>query len=151
MSSSLNCATTTAARSANMKRIKSTGNRTTELKLRGSIVRSGTRGWRMHVANLPGRPDFFFSSERVAVFVDGCFWHGCPKCGHIPKTNRPYWRKKLARNKQRDAQIKKILRSDGVRVLRLWECQLRDNPTSCLRRLFTLLTCEPTGGAEPNP
>jgi DNA mismatch endonuclease, patch repair protein len=122
-----------------MRAIRSSGNRSTELRLRALVARSGIRGWQMHVPDLPGSPDFYFHVQGIAVFVDGCFWHGCPRCGHIPKTNRSYWHRKLARNKQRDAQITRILRSDGIRVLRLWECQLRDKPSSCLKRLFILL------------
>jgi DNA mismatch endonuclease (patch repair protein) len=109
-------------------------------------MRSGIRGWQMHVAAVPGCPDFFFPGYGLAVFVDGCFWHGCPKCGHTPKTNWQYWRKKLARNKQRDAQMTRTLRSHGTRVLRLWECQLRDKPSSCLKRLLILLGRPPAPG-----
>jgi DNA mismatch endonuclease Vsr len=122
-----------------MQAVKSRSNATTELRLRAHLIRNRIAGWKLHARNMPGRPDFFFPFQRVAVFVDGCFWHGCPKCGHTPKTNRKYWSKKLARNKHRDAQIKRTLRSDGVRVLRFWECQLRDNPGSCLKRLTILL------------
>ncbi|MGA7894254.1 MAG: very short patch repair endonuclease [Candidatus Sulfotelmatobacter sp.] len=134
---------TTSQRSQNMRAIKSNSNATTELRLRGHLMRSQIVGWKVRTEAVLGCPDFFFPAQRVAVFVDGCFWHGCPKCGHTPKTNRPYWRKKLARNKQRDAQIKRTLRSDGIRVLRLWECQLRDKPSSCLKRLFILLGRSP--------
>lgn len=130
---------TTAKRSQNMRAIKSHTNATTESRLRGHLIRNCIAGWKLRPKAVLGCPDFFFQTERVAVFVDGCFWHGCPKCGHMPKTNRPYWRKKLARNKQRDAQITRTLRSQGLRVLRFWECQLRDNPSFCLKRLFILL------------
>jgi DNA mismatch endonuclease (patch repair protein) len=126
-----------------MRAIKSAGNRSTELRLRALVARSAIRGWKMHASALAGSPDFYFPVERVAVFIDGCFWHGCPRCGHTPKTNRPYWRKKLARNKQRDAQITRTLRSDGIRVLRLWECQLREKPSPCLKRLLILLGPKP--------
>jgi DNA mismatch endonuclease Vsr len=122
-----------------MRAIKAGSNATTELRLRAYLVRNHVAGWKVRAKNLLGCPDFFFPTERVAVFVDGCFWHGCPKCGHTPRTNRSYWRKKLARNKQRDSQIKRTLRSDRVRVLRLWECQLREDPKSCLERLTILL------------
>ena len=139
---------TPAARRANMRAITSRGNRTTERKLRAMVMRSGIRGWQMHVAAAPGCPDFFFPRQDLAIFVDGCFWHGCPRCGHTPKTNRSYWRKKLARNKQRDAQITRTLRSHAIRVLRLWECQLRDKPSSCLKRLFVLLGRSPASSAR---
>ncbi len=134
---------TTARRSKNMRAIKSRSNATTELRLRAYLIRNRLVGWRVGANEIAGSPDFFFQRERIAVFVDGCFWHGCPRCGHTPKTNRSYWRKKLARNKQRDAQITRTLRSHAIRVLRLWECQLRDSPSSCLKRLFVLLGRSP--------
>jgi DNA mismatch endonuclease (patch repair protein) len=137
---------TTARRSQNMRAIKSRSNATTELRLRAYLIRNRVIGWRVDANDISGSPDFFFPREHTAVFVDGCFWHGCPRCGHTPKTNRPYWRKKLARNKQRDAQITRKLRSSGTRVLRLWECQLRDKPGSCLKKLFILLGRSPTVG-----
>lgn len=131
---------TPAARTANMRAITSRGNRTTECRFRSLVAGSGIRGWKMHVVGVPGSPDFFFPQERIAVFVDGCFWHGCPKCGHVPKTNRPYWSRKFARNKRRDAQVGRILRASGMKVLRFWECQVRDRPALCLRKLASLLT-----------
>lgn len=130
---------TTPSRSRNMRAIKASSNVTTELRLRAHLIRNGIAGWKVRAIDVPGCPDFFFPRRRVAVFVDGCFWHGCPRCGHTPKTNRPYWIKKLARNKRRDAQIRRALRSEGIKVLRFWECRLRDEPSACLRRLFTLL------------
>lgn len=130
-------------RSSNMRAIRSDSNATTEQRLRAHLIRNRIANWKVRVKDVHGCPDFFFPIERIAIFVDGCFWHGCPKCGRTPKTNRPYWSKKLARNKQRDAQTTRNLRSRGTRVLRLWECQLRDNPSSCLRRLLTMLERAP--------
>ena len=130
---------TTHARSRNMRAIRAKHCKTTEWRLRALLISSGLRGWKMHVTEVHGNPDFYFQHEHVAVFVDGCFWHGCPTCGHVPKANRPYWGKKLARNVFRDAQIARRLRVRGIHVLRLWECQLRDQPTTCLKRLFRTL------------
>src|SRR5438876_615623 len=79
------------ARSANMRAIRGRGNRTTERRLRAMLVRAGLRGWRMGSTAEIGSPDFAFPQERVLLFVDGCFWHGCPRCGHIPRTNAQYW------------------------------------------------------------
>jgi DNA mismatch endonuclease (patch repair protein) len=84
-------------------------------------------------------PDFYFCRARLAVFVDGCFWHSCPKCGHTPKTNQRYWIAKLTRNKRRDKHNRRILRSQGISVVSLWECDLRVKPKFCLRRLFSAL------------
>ena len=72
-----------------------------------------------------GVPDFIFPDSKVAIFIDGCFWHGCPKCGHIPKTNASYWAAKIARNQNRDKKYSKELRSQGFTVIRTWECALK--------------------------
>lgn len=130
---------TTRQRSQNMRAIKSNSNATTELRLRGHLISSQIVGWKVRPKGILGSPDFFFPAQRVAVFVDGCFWHGCPRCGRTPKANRGYWRTKLARNKRRDAQVKRTLRSHGIRILRFWECQLRDRPTRCLAKLSILV------------
>lgn len=127
---------TTTSRSRNMQAIKSTNNRTTECRIRAHLSNHGIRGWRVRPSNWPGRPDFVFPAARIAVFVDGCFWHGCPKCGHIPKTNVPYWKKKLARNKARDRVVTQDLKSQGFKVIRLWECQVKSNPIRCLESII---------------
>src|SRR6266704_3667265 len=87
-------------RSQVMAAIRSRGNIDTELKLASIFRAHRIKGWRRH-QRLPGSPDFVFRRERVAVFVDGCFWHGCPKHGRTPDSNRGYWLPKLKRNKQR--------------------------------------------------
>lgn len=131
---------TTKQRSDNMRAIKATSNATTEKRLRGLLIRNCIRGWKVRESSVLGTPDFFFDKERVAIFVDGCFWHGCPKCGHVPKTNRGYWVKKLERNKRRDKQIQAVLRRRGIRVVRLWECELRSRPLSCLTRVLAAIS-----------
>jgi len=80
----------------------------------------------MHVSDLPGSPDFCFPSDKLALFVDGCFWHGCPTCYRPPKSNVPYWRLKIERNRKRDLKVKRELRKLGWTILRFWECQLTD-------------------------
>jgi DNA mismatch endonuclease (patch repair protein) len=83
-----------------------------------------------------GKPDFIFPKLKLAIFVDGCFWHGCPKHGTNPKSNRPYWHRKLSRNKNRDRLVTQTLRQAGWRVLRIWEHELtRKNEHRMLRRL----------------
>src|SRR5438128_10530639 len=114
---------TEPARSKNMRAIRSTGNRSTEIRLR-KLLRAGKfRGWRSQPKKLAGKPDFVFPNARVVVFVDGCFWHGCRRCpkGHIPKSRLRYWLPKLARNRRRDRKISSILKSKGWTVLRIWE------------------------------
>lgn len=124
------------SRSANMRSIRSAGNRTTELRLRSLLVRSGIQGWKVTPRGVFGKPDFVFPKDRIAIFIDGCFWHACPKCGHTPKTNSKYWNAKIERNKQRDKRISAQLRRSGFTVLRIWECDLRKNPNGCLRRVL---------------
>jgi DNA mismatch endonuclease, patch repair protein len=117
------------ARSQSMSRIRGKNNGTTEKTLRMALVRSGVRGWSMH-PDLLGRPDFYFSAYRLAVFVDGCFWHACKKCGHVPRTRSEFWRAKLERNRQRDRRVGRQLRAQGIRVVRIWEHRL--NSPECV-------------------
>ena len=130
---------TTKQRSGNMRAIRATSNATTEWRFRSLMIRNAVTGWKLREPSVLGIPDFFFANQRLAIFIDGCFWHGCPRCGHIPKANRPYWIKKLSRNKTRDVQIRRSLKSSGIRVLQIWECELRARPQSCLKRLLHLL------------
>ena len=74
----------TEKRSRTMSKIRGRGNRTTEIKMRFALVGAGVSGWMMHPPSVPGCPDVFFPDRKLAVFLDGCFWHGCPTCGHIP-------------------------------------------------------------------
>ena len=112
-------------RSRTMAAIRGKHNKTTELALRMALVRSNISGWRLHADDLPGKPDLFFEREKLAIFVDGCFWHGCPKCGHIPKTRSSFWRAKILGNKRRDRANARKLRRIGFRVVRIWEHSLR--------------------------
>src|SRR5262249_24972356 len=102
------------------------GNRTTEVRLRYAFVQAAISGWRLH-PELPGRPEFFFHKQRIAIFVDGCFWHGCPRCGHVPRTNRAFWKAKIERNRLRAKRWARVLNRRGISVLHIWECDLRDN------------------------
>ena len=143
-------------RSKLMAKIRSRGNKDTELALAKFFRRNKITGWRRQVeirgrAALPRRrdeatehrrptsfrvrPDFIFPKLRLAVFVDGCFWHGCPQHATQPKNNRAFWRRKFSRNKKRDAFVNRALRRNGWRVIRIWECALKKNPLNCLRRI----------------
>jgi len=126
-------------RSKTMKAIKGKGNLTTERKFRMLLVRAAIRGWQLHPQGLHGRPDIFFPQNKVAIFIDGCFWHGCQKCGHFPKTNEAFWRAKIERNRKRDTMTSQILKRQGYKVIRFWEHQLRENSTDCLDRLRCIL------------
>jgi DNA mismatch endonuclease (patch repair protein) len=111
-------------RSEVMSRIKSRNNRETELLLASLLRKYHISGWRRHLP-LPGRPDFTFRRARVIVFVDGCFWHCCPKCGNMPANNAAFWKKKLEGNRRRDARVTRLLIAEGWRVLRIWEHDLK--------------------------
>jgi len=112
-------------RSRTMSAIRGKNNRSTELKIRMTLVRKGIRGWKCNARNLPGHPDFYFCKKRLAVFIDGCFWHGCPKCGHIPKTRSLFWKAKIQKNKKRDRLNSQILNKMGLNVLRIWEHEIK--------------------------
>jgi DNA mismatch endonuclease, patch repair protein len=111
-------------RSEIMAAIRSRGNKATELKLVAIFRAQGIKGWRRG-ADLPGSPDFIFRPQRIALFVDGCFWHGCPWHCRMPKSRGEYWIPKIARNKRRDWEIRKKLRILGWRVFRIWEHSLK--------------------------
>lgn len=114
-------------RSTVMAAIRSTGNKDTEISLARIFRKHGIKGWRRHV-RLPGKPDFVFRKMRVATFVDGCFWHGCPKHLRAPKSNKAYWRQKIATNRVRDVRVTRMLQQCGWRVVRVWEHELDNDP-----------------------
>ena len=156
-------------RSEVMSRIRSRGNAATELALARLLRRNKITGWRRHVQvriaefgvrnnfknrsavptfrishselrTFAVRPDFIFHKSRTAIFVDGCFWHGCPKHAIKPKNNRAFWHRKLAANKARDRLVTRALRRAGWRVLRIWEHELaRKNETRLLNRIRRVL------------
>lgn len=102
-----------------------------ELALRRALYAAGARGYRVH-AKLPGRPDVVFTTRKLAVFVDGCFWHGCPKCMiPTPRSNRRYWTPKLARNRARDRDNNRKLRASGWSVMHFWEHEVIRSPDAC--------------------
>jgi DNA mismatch endonuclease, patch repair protein len=125
--------------SRRMGAIRGKGNRTTEARFRAMLVRAGIRGWTMQTKSIKGKPDFYFPESKFAVFLDGCFWHGCPKCGHVPSVNRPYWKAKIKRNQRRDVETDGLLRAAGITPIRFWEHELRDRPKVCLEQLTELI------------
>jgi DNA mismatch endonuclease, patch repair protein len=127
------------ARSKTMRAIRGSGNRTTEMRLRSALVRLGLRGWLLHPQAVPGHPDLVFPRPKLAIFVDGCFWHGCPTCGHVPKTNRAFWEAKIAGNRRRDVRNAKVLRRRGYSVLRIREHDLQRNAEACVSRVVRSL------------
>lgn len=120
-------------RSQIMSRIRSRGNAATELRFVEILKNHKIVGWRRGMP-LPGKPDFVFPAARLAVFIDGDFWHGNPNGFRLPKSNLAYWRKKIASNRERDKKVNRRLRADGWRVLRFWQSRLADEKT-VVRRL----------------
>ena len=132
--------------------IRARGNKDTELKLMARFRAERITGWRRN-QKLFGKPDFVFPTLKLAVFVDGCFWHGCPKHATSPVNNAEFWEKKLNANKLRDKLVTKSLRKDGWRVLRIWEHELtRKNDGRLRARLRRALRegglQEPTKGTK---
>ena len=105
-----------------MAAVRSRGNATTELPLAKLLWAAGLRGYRKHWP-ITGKPDFAWPGRKVALFVDGCFWHGC-RCKTIPLTNREFWRAKIEGNKRRDRRVSRALRRDGWTVVRVKDCAL---------------------------
>ena len=154
---------TKTKRSEVMSRISSRGNKDTELALIRVFRAESIAGWRRHIqiriaergmrsntsprpspqggegGNFRVRPDFAFRRQRIAVFVDGCFWHGCPKHSNMPANNRDFWMKKLTGNQTRDRLVTRTLRKDGWRVVRVWEHELR-KPARVLARIRKALS-----------
>jgi DNA mismatch endonuclease, patch repair protein len=126
-------------RSEVMSRIKGKGNKDTELAMIQILRKHHISGWRRNQAVL-GKPDFVFPKQKVALFVDGCFWHGCPlpKHSNMPKNNQEFWAKKLQGNKTRDKFVNRELRKMGWVVVRVWEHEL-SNPNRVAKRIFSAL------------
>ena len=138
MSTSKKSLQVSEVRRKNMQAVRSKGNKTTEERLIKLFRENKITGWRRHLP-LPGKPDFTFKKEKVTVFVDGCFWHKCPKCYREPKTNTEFWRNKIETNVKRDRRVTKVLRKAGWSVFRIWECQLK-KPKRAVARIQKLLT-----------
>lgn len=112
-------------RSNIMRKVKSAKNKSTEIKLIRHFKSRNITGWRRNY-KLFGKPDFVFPKKRLAVFADGCFWHGHNCRNLTPAQNSDYWQKKINRNKTRDKQVTLALQNKNWHVVRLWECELKD-------------------------
>lgn len=125
-------------RSKNMSRIRSR-NTSLEISVRRFLYERGYR-YRLHF-NIEGKPDVVFVKKRIAIFVNGCFWHlhGC-SLSRIPTTRSEFWEKKLKSNKERDERVKSALEYEGWRVLTLWECEIMDDLSRTMSSLLELLT-----------
>lgn len=113
-----------AKRSEVMAAIRHQRNRSTERAFAALLRRARICGWKLNSPDVRGKPDFFFPARRIAIFVDGCFWHGCPKCFQPPRQNASFWATKIGSNRKRDQRVTRCLRRSGIRVVRLWEHDL---------------------------
>lgn len=112
-------------RSEVMSAIKGKGNKTTEIELIKLFRQNGIKGWRRNCGGMVGKPDFIFPNQKVAVFVDGCFWHGCRRHRSIPASNRKFWLNKIENNRRRDALVNRLIKRNGWTVFRIWEHSLK--------------------------
>jgi len=124
-------------RSYNMSMVKRKDTKP-ELILRKLLSSNEIRGYRLNY-KLTGKPDIVFGKYNLAIFVDGCFWHKCPKCFIQPKSNKKFWKKKIKGNVERDKEINKLLIKEGWKVLRFWEHLLRKDPNQVYRRILKTL------------
>ena len=138
-----------AKRSAVMRRVR--GKDTSpEVRVRKVLTRLGAR-YRLHRADLPGKPDIVLPGRRLVLFVHGCFWHGhdCARGARVPKANRDYWLAKVGRNRARDLAAREALAALGWRVETIWECELKDTPT--LKARLEDLLRRPPGTPRRSP
>lgn len=128
-------------RSYNMSQIRSCGTKP-ELLIRSALWR---RGFRYRVrTNLPGKPDIVFSGRKLVIFIDGCFWHGCPEHFQLPATRQEFWRHKIEANRSRDSKVDRLLQEAGWQVYRVWEHEIRRSPeevvATIVQKLLSLET-----------
>jgi len=111
-----------------------------EEKVRAALASRGISGYRLNWNGAPGKPDIAFPRWKLAVFLNGCFWHLCPQCGiSIPKTHRSYWKRKLEMNVERDGLRRKRLESLGWKVVVIWEHEVKGDLDSSIRRITNAL------------
>ena len=122
-------------RSAIMRQVKSKKNKSTELRLIKIFKENGVTGWKRNYP-VKGHPDFVFLKQRIAVFVDGCFWHGHDCRNTRPSANEEFWRKKRERNIKHDKEITELFESRGWTVIRIWGCELKQQ--NCERTLLKI-------------
>lgn len=111
-----------------------------EISLRKALWKEGIKGYRIHWKKVPGKPDIAFPGKRIAVFINGCFWHRCPKCNpSTPKSHISFWDEKFKKNKERDIRKQEALLSLGWKVLIIWECEIKKDLDSCVLRVNEII------------
>ena len=129
----------TSKRSEIMKKVKPNNNKTTEQQMIKVFKEQQISGWRRHY-DVKGHPDFVFPKRKIAVFVDGCFWHGHDCRNTRPEDNKDYWEKKRNRNVQHDLEITHRFEERGWTVIRIWECELKKKNRELLKTKIEPLT-----------
>lgn len=115
-------------------------NTSPELTLRKLLSSAGIRGYRLHPRGVVGRPDIVFTKKKIAIFVNGCYWHHCPKCDlPLPIHNRTFWKKKFARNRERDKEKIDLLRKEGWISIVVWEHEIQRSPDSVEKKVVSRL------------
>ncbi|MEA3255673.1 MAG: very short patch repair endonuclease [Candidatus Altiarchaeota archaeon] len=120
-------------RSYNMSQIKGK-NTQPELLLRKYLFLKGLKGYRLK-SSLIGKPDIVFTKYKIAIFIDGCFWHKCPGCFVKPTSNINFWKKKIDGNVKRDKEVNKILKKQGWKVIRFWEHEIKKDLQKCYSKV----------------
>jgi len=122
-----------------MSAIKAT-NTKPELMLRKELWANGARGYRIHWKKVPGRPDIAFPKKKLAIFVNGCFWHKCPSCKPaLPKSNTGFWNEKFEKNVRRDKQKIEQLEDMEWKVITVWECQIKTELKEQVKEIISKL------------
>lgn len=107
-----------------------------ELILRKALWHNGLKGYRLHWKKASGKPDIAYIRQKLAIFVNGCFWHRCPYCNpSFPKSNIEFWKNKFKKNIERDIVKISELQKDGWNVLVFWECQIKNNLMECIQKV----------------
>lgn len=111
-----------------------------ELMIRKALWDEGLKGYRLHWKKVPGRPDIAYPGKKIAIFVNGCFWHRCPYCKPpVPKSHASFWDEKFAKNIERDKRKIEQLEDNSWKTLTIWECQIKKNALACVEKIKALL------------
>lgn len=111
-------------------------NTSPEKRLKRALIKEGLKGLRSHLRTLPGIPDIVYPKNKLAIFVNGCFWHRCPKCKlKLPKSHKPFWKHKFSRNVARDKKNIKLLVKKDWTAITIWECEIKKNISGVVHRI----------------
>lgn len=111
-----------------------------EIAFRKVLWENGIRGYRLHFKKVPGSPDIAFPRKKIAIFINGCFWHRCPYCSpRIPKSHSTFWIEKFERNVARDKHTIQLLQRSNWKTIILWECQIKHDIDKCIKNVKTIL------------